>query len=85
MHVVCGWQISSEEELPKCTSVPKVKGFSLKEKEAILDFHNTKRQQILKGVYPGLPKAKEMKMLKFIDNVKHLNLFILETNGILLP
>ena len=65
MHVVC-----YEEELPKCTSTPKIKGFSLKEKEAILDFHNTKRQQILKGIYPGLPKAKEMKILKWNDELE---------------
>ena len=52
-------------KLPRCTSTPKVKGFTLQEKQEILRFHNTKRQQILEGTFPALPKARQMNMLEW--------------------
>ena len=64
-----GWE-SSASDLPSCPSPLKTKGFNLKEKEAILHFHNTKRQEILRGISPGLPKAREMKWLKWDDQLE---------------
>ena len=52
-------------KLPRCTSTPKVKGFTLQEKQEILRFHNTKRQQILQGAFSTLPKARQMNMLQW--------------------